>query len=86
MFAFLLAAIVLQCAWAARSGPAELAVAKEGVLNNPCLGKRQWLLTHFMRANYDRGNILLAAGKWPCMLPELGIPYRDTVSDSYNFV
>jgi len=82
VLAFLLATIALQYTWMARSGPADLAVAKEGVLNNPCLGKRQQLLTHFMRANYDRGNILLAAGKWPCALPDLGLPYRNTVSDA----
>jgi hypothetical protein len=26
--------------------------------------------------------ILLAAGKWACALPELGIPFRNTLSDA----
>lgn len=82
VFALLLTCVLLPHAWTARSGPSELVVAREGVLNNPCLGKRQQLLTDFMRKNYDGGNILLSAGKWPCALPELGIPFRNTVSDA----
>lgn len=82
VLAFLLGCIALQHAWTARSGAAELAVAKEGVLNSPCRNKRQQILTQFLRANYDGGSILLAAGKWPCALPELGISFRKTVSDA----
>ncbi len=78
----LLGCIVAQHLWTARCGAAELAVAKEGVLNSPCRNLRQQKLTEFLRANYDGGNIFLAAGKWPCALPELGIPFRKTVSDA----
>ena len=82
VFALLFGCIALQHTWTAHFGAAELAVAKEGVLNSPCRNKRQHILTEFLRANYDGGSILLAAGKWPCALPELGIPFRKTVSDA----
>jgi hypothetical protein len=82
VLAFLLGCIALQHAWTAHFGAAELAVAKEGVLNSPCRNQRQQILTEFLRSNHDGGSILLAAGKWPCALPELGIPFRKTVSDA----
>lgn len=82
VLALLLGCIVLQHLWTAHFGAAELAVAKEGVLNSPCRNKRQQILTEFLRANYDGDPILLAAGKWPCALPELGIPFRKTYSDA----
>jgi hypothetical protein len=79
---FLLGCIGLQHAWTAHFGAAELAVAKEGVLNSPCRNQRQQVLTEFLRANYRGEVILLAAGRWPCALPELGIPLRNTLSDA----
>ncbi len=82
LVALLLGCIVGQHIWTARHGAAELAIAKEGVLNSPCRNLRQQKLTQFLRASYNGGKIFLAAGKWPCALPELGIPFRNTVSDA----
>lgn len=82
VLATILCIIGLQCWWTARFGAAELAVAREGVLNSPCRTRRQQLLTEYLRAHYDGGPILLAAGKWPCALPEVGIAFRQTVSDA----
>jgi hypothetical protein len=82
VLALLLGCIALQYAWTAHFGAAELAVAQEGVLNSPCRNKRQQILTEYLRAHYDGGPILLTAGKWACALPELGIPFRQTVSDA----
>jgi hypothetical protein len=71
-----------QHVWTSSRGAAELAVAKEGVLNTPCHSQRQQSLTRFLREHYDGEMILMAAGKWPCVLPALGIPFRKTLSDA----
>jgi hypothetical protein len=71
-----------QHAWTASRGAAELVVAKEGVLNTPCRSQRQQSLIRFLREHYDGEMILIAAGKWPCVLPTLGIPYRRTLGDA----
>ncbi len=78
----LLACFALQYAWTAHYGAAELAIAQEGVQNTPCRNKRQQILTDYLRQHYDGGSIMLAAGKWMCALPELGIPFRKTISDA----
>jgi hypothetical protein len=82
----LLVAFVLLLAWQCRSllarGPSELAVAKEGILNTPCRSPRQQAVISFLRRHYDGGRLLMAAGKWPCVMQELGIPYRNTISEA----
>jgi hypothetical protein len=64
------------------SGPAELAVAKEGILNTPCRSPRQQAIIQFLRAHYDGKRLLVAMGKWPCVMPQVGINFRNTISDS----
>ena len=81
MMGVLLLILVAQYASTLARGAEELAIAKEGVLNTPCHSKRQQDLTQFLRERYDGQTILMAAGKWPCVLPTLGIPYRKTLSD-----
>ena len=80
--ALLLALIIGQHITTASRGATQLAVAKEGILNTPCRSKRQQALMRFLRDHYSGGLILIAAGKWPCVLPTLGIPLRKTVSDA----
>jgi hypothetical protein len=82
VFGILLACFALQYAWTAHYGAAELAIAQEGVQNTPCRSQRQKALTSYLREHYDGGNVLLAAGKWMCAQPELGIPFRKTISDA----
>jgi hypothetical protein len=64
------------------AGPKELAVVKEGILNTPCRSKRQQAVIQFLRGHYDGGRILVAAGKWPCVMPEVGIYFKNTISDA----
>lgn len=64
-----------------QGGAAELVVVKEAVLNNPCkLPEQQWV-TGFMKAHYDGGGVLMAAGEWPCVMPRVGIHYRMSVTE-----
>jgi len=63
-------------------GVRELGVVKEGILNTPCQSKRQQAIISFLRANYDGRRVLVAVGKWPCVMPEAGINYRNTLSDA----
>src|SRR5439155_13851582 len=74
--------ILAQAAATLRHGPSELAVAKEGILNSPCRSKTQQAMIHFLRANYDGQVVLMAAGKYPCVLPQVGIPFRKTLSET----
>jgi len=64
------------------AGPEELAVVKEGILNTPCRSHRQAAILQFLRAHYDGERLLVAVGKWPCVMPQLGINLRNTISDS----
>lgn len=63
-------------------GPRELGIVKEGLLNTPCRSQTQQAIIGFLRAHYDGETILVAEGKYPCVMPELGIHYRRTISES----
>lgn len=63
-------------------GVSELPVIKESLLNTPCKSKRQQAVIRFLRARFDGGRILVAVGKWPCVMPSVGIPFHKTVSES----
>jgi 4-amino-4-deoxy-L-arabinose transferase-like glycosyltransferase len=62
-------------------GVRELAVVKEGILNTPCRSARQQAVIRFFRSHYDHGRVLMAAGKWLCLMPEVGIYYRNTLTN-----
>jgi len=82
----LLAFLVVLLAWQGYSlcarGAEELAVVKEGILNTPCRSRRQQAIIRFFRAHYDGQRVLEAAGKWACVMPEVGIHYRNTISET----
>jgi hypothetical protein len=81
----LLAFFVIVLAWQSHSlvagGAERLAVVKEGVLNTPCQSPRQQAVVRFLRGNYDGQRVLVASGKWPCVMPQVGIPYRNTITE-----
>jgi hypothetical protein len=81
----LLAFFVVVLAWQSYlllAGGAEgLAVVKEGILNTPCRSRRQQAVIRFLRDHYDGQRVLVAAGKWPCVMPEVGIYYRNTITE-----
>ena len=74
--------LLAQAASMTSQGWTELAVVKEGELNSPCRSETQQAMIRFLRANYDGQPILMGAGKYPCLLPQLGIPYRQTLSET----
>ena len=59
----------------------ELPIVKESILNTPCRSARQQALIRLLRSRYDGEMLLLTRGGWPCVLPELGIPFRKTISE-----
>jgi hypothetical protein len=81
----LLAFFVAVLAWQSYSllaGGAEgLAVVKEGILNTPCRSRRQQAIIRFLRSHYDGQRVLVAAGKWPCVMPQVGIHYHNTITE-----
>lgn len=66
----------------ASAGARELAVVREAILNTPCRSKRQQALIHFLRENYDGQTIIMAAGKWLCVMPDVDIPFRKTLTET----
>jgi hypothetical protein len=82
----LLAFFVVVLAWQSYSlfagGAEKLAVVKEGILNTPCRSQRQQAIIRILRDYYDGQRILMAAGKWPCVIPEVGIHYRNTITEA----
>ncbi|HZP01663.1 MAG TPA: hypothetical protein VFD30_15350 [Terriglobia bacterium] len=78
----LLGVLGWQAVTTALPGPADLIVAKEGILNNPCRSERQQAVIQFFRANYDGNKILMAVGKWLCLMPSVGIPYANTLTNA----
>ena len=63
------------------AGVNEIGMVKETLLNTPCDSKVAQALEARLRSNDDGGIILMASGKYPCVLPSLGIPYRRTLSE-----
>jgi hypothetical protein len=62
-------------------GAAELQVVQEGIRNTPCRAQRQRAIIEFLRQHYDGKRILLASGSWPCVMPEVDIRFRDTITN-----
>lgn len=80
LMTILLALIFGQAIQTVSSGAAELVVAREGVVNTPCHSQRQQAVIRMLRGKYDGRNILMTAGKWPCVMIEVGIAFRKTLS------
>jgi len=82
VFLVMLAGQAISIAWA---GARELAVVKESILNTPCRSKRQQAIIRFFRDHYPARRdqkVLMAVGKWPCVMPEVGIYFRNTLTDA----
>jgi hypothetical protein len=83
LLAVILPALLAGQALANLSGGArELPVVKEGILNTPCRSNRQRALIDFLRSRYDGGMVMVAAGKWPCVMPQVGIPFHKTLTET----
>lgn len=82
LLALFLATVVGQGISLASGGVRELAVVKEGILNTPCRSKREQAIIRFLRSHYDGQRVLMAVGKWPCVMPQVGIYYRNTLTDA----
>jgi hypothetical protein len=76
-----LAVLGRQFAQATAAGIRELPVVKEGILNTPCRAQRQRAIIDFLRRNYDGKCILVAVGKWPCVMPEADIYFCNTFTN-----
>jgi 4-amino-4-deoxy-L-arabinose transferase-like glycosyltransferase len=80
VLAALLLIIIGQAVLIASHGASELAIAKEGILNTPCKSPRRQAVIRVLRQVYDGGNVLIASGKWPCVMREVGIPFHRTLT------
>jgi hypothetical protein len=82
LLALVVATLGAQAIFTVSSGASKLVVVKEGILNSPCHSLRQQAIIRRLRQDYDGSLIILSAGKWPCVNPELGIPFRNTLSEA----
>ena len=82
LLATIVAALGAQAIATAARGARELVVVREGILNTPCRSPRQQAIIRYLRQNYDGRLIIVSAGKWPCVNPEVGIPFRNTLSEA----
>jgi Dolichyl-phosphate-mannose-protein mannosyltransferase len=70
-------------AWSLVSGGVrELPLVRESILNTPCNSPRQHALVRFFQGHYDGERLLVALGKWPCLMPSAGISFHNTVSEA----
>jgi hypothetical protein len=82
LLAFFVAVLAWQSCSLFAGGAEGLAVVKEGLLNTPCRSRRQQAIIRFLRDQYDGQRMLVAAGKWPCVMAEVGIHYSNTISET----
>jgi hypothetical protein len=82
LLAVIVATLGAQAISTASRGASELMVVKEGILNTPCRSPGQQAVIRCLRQDYDGRLIIVSAGKWPCVNPELGIPFRNTLSEA----
>ena len=78
----LLGILITQAATTMFRGASQLTVLREGVLNTPCKSRRQSTVIEFLKSRYDRAAVLIALGKWPCVMPEVGISFRQTLTEA----
>ncbi len=79
-FAAACAVLALQAGWMLRAGPRKLVMVQEAILNTPCKSPAEQAVIRSLRAHYHGETVLLANGEWPCVMPEVGIPYRNTLT------
>jgi hypothetical protein len=63
------------------AGTRELQVVQEGIRNSPCRAKNEQAIIEFLREHYDGKRVLVASGKWPCVMPSVNIHFRNTLSN-----
>jgi hypothetical protein len=63
-------------------GLAALPVVEESVQNTPCKSPNEQALIRFFQKRYDGGRILTTVGEWPCLMPDVGIPFHKTLSEA----
>lgn len=80
VLAVLLAILIGQWVGAVWHGAIKIPVVTEAIVNTPCKSKAQQEVIRFLHAHYHGGQVLLDQGEWLCVMPEVGIPYRDTVT------
>lgn len=76
-----LALMAVQFAELTAAGARELPVVVEGIRNTPCRARRQQAIIEFLRAHYDGKRVLLAADNWICVMPDVGIDYRNVLTN-----
>jgi hypothetical protein len=81
LLAIFLCALLFQNVDLLSNGVRNLAVVQESIQNNPCKSKRQQALISYFRDHYDGRTILVASGKWPCVMPTVDIPFAKTLSE-----
>ena len=80
LLALLIAVLAGQCVGAVWRGARKIPVVTEAIVNTPCRAKAQQDVVRFLRGRYKGGEVFLDSGEWPCVMPQVGIPYREIVT------
>jgi hypothetical protein len=80
LVALLIAVLGGQCLGAVWRGARKIPVVTEAIVNTPCRSPVQQDVIRFLRSRYAGGEVLLDSNEWPCVMPEVGIPYREIVT------
>lgn len=77
--AILCIVLLLQAAAMAWRGARGVVLVEESILNTPCKTESEQETIKFFRQHYDGQDLLIVANEWPCLMPQVGIPYRKTL-------
>ncbi|HUI43725.1 MAG TPA: hypothetical protein VL523_17320 [Terriglobia bacterium] len=80
--AVVMAILAVQFGSRIKAGAVEIGTVKESLLNTPCHTRTAEALIDLLKRSYAGGTILMGMGKYPCVLPTLGIPYRQALTES----
>jgi hypothetical protein len=80
LLALLLAVLAGQCIGAVWRSARRIPVVTEAIVNTPCRSETEQDAIRFLRGRYKGGSVLLDSSEWPCVMPQVGIPYREIVT------
>ncbi len=76
----LCAIALLQAMGMVRHGARGLVTVEESIENTPCRKKAEQEVIRFFRRHYDGQTVLMESGEWPCLNPQIDIPFRKTIT------
>lgn len=61
-------------------GIRKVPVVTEAIVNTPCRSEAEQDVIRSLRERYTGGTVFLDPQEWPCVMPQVGIPYREILT------